>query len=376
MRVFLDACVDPRTAAIFAGHQVRTAFELDWHRLKDNELLPRVAEQFYVLVTIDRGFEHEHNLTRVRLGIVIVHVAKNKVEFYRELAAQLLPNPLLGVTGTNGKTTTTALLGPMFEAAGVEAEVAGNIGRPLTSLVGVAPPQAWVICELSSFQLEDVETLRPHIAVLTNLEPDHLDRHGSFEAYRDTTGPGVTGTRAMLVKARMQAPLKAARDAALIRLMFDLGLRRGEVTGLDLEDFETKERRLWIRGKGRSQKESRTLPETTLASLTTWLDIRSQVVPSTEPAMFIGLAGGVRGRRLTGRGLYHVIAALGAAVGIRTRPHGLRHASITAALDANNGDVRAVQLHARHADPQTTMRYDDNRQDLAGRVATSLANVL
>jgi integrase/recombinase XerC len=196
------------------------------------------------------------------------------------------------------------------------------------------------------------------------------------EAYRDTTGPGVAGTRAMLVEARTQAPLKAARDVALIRLMFDLGLRRGEVTGLDLEDLEVSERRLWIRGKGRAQKEARTLPETTLASLTIWTEIRCQVVSSTEQAMFVGLAGRARGRRLTGRGLHHVIAELGAAVGLRTRPHGLRHASITAALDANNGDVRAVQLHARHADPQTTMRYDDNRQDLAGRVATSLANVL
>lgn len=100
-----------------------------------------------------------------------------------ELGARLLPNPILGVTGTNGKTTTTALLGAMFDAAGVPAEVAGNIGRPLTSLVGVADPDAWIVCELSSFQLEDIDTLRPRIAVLLNLEPDHLDRHGSFEAY-------------------------------------------------------------------------------------------------------------------------------------------------------------------------------------------------
>ena len=99
--------------------------------------------------------------------------------------ARLLPNPILGITGTNGKTTTTALLGAMFAAAGIPAEVAGNIGRPLTSLVGDATPDAWVVCELSSFQLEDVETLRPRIAVLLNLEPDHVDRHGSFEAYRD-----------------------------------------------------------------------------------------------------------------------------------------------------------------------------------------------
>ncbi len=102
-----------------------------------------------------------------------------------ELGARLLPNPILGVTGTNGKTTTTALLGAMFDAAGVPAAVAGNIGRPLTSLVGTVGPDAWIVCELSSFQLEDIETLQPRIAVLLNLEPDHLDRHGSFDAYRD-----------------------------------------------------------------------------------------------------------------------------------------------------------------------------------------------
>ena len=102
-----------------------------------------------------------------------------------ELGARLLENPIIGITGTNGKTTTTALIGAMFDAAGVPAEVAGNIGRPLTSLVGVTAPETWVVCELSSFQLEDVETLHCRIAVLLNLEPDHLDRHGSFEEYRD-----------------------------------------------------------------------------------------------------------------------------------------------------------------------------------------------
>jgi UDP-N-acetylmuramoylalanine--D-glutamate ligase len=102
-----------------------------------------------------------------------------------ELGARLLPNPLLGVSGTNGKTTTTELLGVVFRAAGRPVEVAGNVGRPLTSLVGSASPDAWVVCELSSFQLEDVHTLRPRVAVLLNLEPDHLDRHGTFEHYAD-----------------------------------------------------------------------------------------------------------------------------------------------------------------------------------------------
>jgi len=102
-----------------------------------------------------------------------------------ELGARLLGNPLLGITGTNGKTTTTELVGAVFRAAGRPVEVAGNVGRPLTSLVGAASPDAWVVCELSSFQLEDVETLRPRVAVLLNLEPDHIDRHGTFEAYTD-----------------------------------------------------------------------------------------------------------------------------------------------------------------------------------------------
>ena len=101
------------------------------------------------------------------------------------IAAREAGVPILGVTGTNGKTTTAALLGAVFDAAGRPGEVAGNIGRPLTSLVGVAADETWVVCELSSFQLEDVESLHCRIAVLLNLEPDHLDRHGSFEAYAD-----------------------------------------------------------------------------------------------------------------------------------------------------------------------------------------------
>jgi UDP-N-acetylmuramoylalanine--D-glutamate ligase len=100
-----------------------------------------------------------------------------------ELGARLLPNPLVGVTGTNGKTTTAELLGAIFRTAGRAVDVAGNVGRPLTSLR--PDPAAWIVCELSSFQLEDVHELRPRVAVLLNLEPDHLDRHGTFERYRD-----------------------------------------------------------------------------------------------------------------------------------------------------------------------------------------------
>jgi predicted nuclease of predicted toxin-antitoxin system len=85
MRVFLDACIDPRVAALLEGHQVTTAFDLGWHTLPDPELLRRIQDQFDAFVTTDQGFEFQHNLRRLRFGIVIVHVPKNKVEFYRPL---------------------------------------------------------------------------------------------------------------------------------------------------------------------------------------------------------------------------------------------------------------------------------------------------
>jgi UDP-N-acetylmuramoylalanine--D-glutamate ligase len=97
-----------------------------------------------------------------------------------ELGYRLLPNArYVGVTGTNGKTTTAALLGAIFQAAGRNVTVAGNIGLPLTAV----RKADWVICELSSFQLEDVETFACEVAVLLNVEPDHLDRYDSFDSY-------------------------------------------------------------------------------------------------------------------------------------------------------------------------------------------------
>jgi UDP-N-acetylmuramoylalanine--D-glutamate ligase len=101
-----------------------------------------------------------------------------------ELGYRLLTNPIVGITGTNGKTTTCELLGAIFRAAGKDVFVAGNVGRPLSGLDGALGEEAWIVCELSSFQLEDIDAFRPRIAVLLNLAPDHLDRHESFDDYR------------------------------------------------------------------------------------------------------------------------------------------------------------------------------------------------
>ena len=90
MRVFLDACIDPRTARVFANHEVTTAFELRWHQLKDRILLSHLHGKIDVFVTTDQGFEHQHNLKKLSFGILIVHVPKNKLEFYQLIESKLL----------------------------------------------------------------------------------------------------------------------------------------------------------------------------------------------------------------------------------------------------------------------------------------------
>ncbi|HEX3294850.1 MAG TPA: UDP-N-acetylmuramoyl-L-alanine--D-glutamate ligase [Solirubrobacterales bacterium] len=100
-----------------------------------------------------------------------------------ELAWRLIPNAFCAVTGTNGKTTTTELIGHLHRTEGRPVAVAGNVGTPLASLVGAIDLDATVVCEASSFQLEDTEYFGPECAVLINLAPDHLDRHGTLENY-------------------------------------------------------------------------------------------------------------------------------------------------------------------------------------------------
>ncbi len=100
-----------------------------------------------------------------------------------ELAAQFLPGPIVAITGSNGKTTTTALSGQIVGRDGRPTLIGGNIGTPAISFIGEATPQTWLVLEVSSFQLETIQTFRPRIAVVLNVTPDHLDRHGSFEAY-------------------------------------------------------------------------------------------------------------------------------------------------------------------------------------------------
>ena len=102
-----------------------------------------------------------------------------------ELAAQFLPGPIIAITGSNGKTTTTTLAGEIMTAAGFPTLVGGNIGTPAISLADRAKPETIIVLEVSSFQLETIQTFRPKVAVVLNVTPDHLDRHRTFEIYVD-----------------------------------------------------------------------------------------------------------------------------------------------------------------------------------------------
>src|ERR1700756_540645 len=102
-----------------------------------------------------------------------------------ELAAHFLHGPIVAITGSNGKTTTTTLVGKIMTAAGFPALVGGNIGTPAISLAERAQAETVIVLEISSFQLETIHTFRPKIAVVLNVTPDHLDRHRTFEIYTD-----------------------------------------------------------------------------------------------------------------------------------------------------------------------------------------------
>jgi len=102
-----------------------------------------------------------------------------------ELAAQYLPGPIVAITGSNGKTTTTSLAGDIITAGGFPTLVGGNIGTPAISLVERATSETVVVLEISSFQLETIQTFRPKVAVVLNITPDHLDRHRTFQTYVD-----------------------------------------------------------------------------------------------------------------------------------------------------------------------------------------------
>ncbi len=116
---------------------------------------------------------------------VVINAKSKKITVLPEieLAYHLCKGKIIGITGSNGKTTTTALIGEIFKNAGLPTYICGNIGNPFIAIARDIPENGFAIVELSSFQLELTDKFHPHVAIFLNLTPDHLDRHGNLETY-------------------------------------------------------------------------------------------------------------------------------------------------------------------------------------------------
>jgi integrase/recombinase XerC len=184
-------------------------------------------------------------------------------------------------------------------------------------------------------------------------------------ALRDTRGPGIEGVNQLIQSLTGKQDPKSLRDLALLRMLFSLALRRNEVLSLDLEHLELEKNAVWILGKQRRERERLKLPRLCKEALEAWLTIRGRA----PGPLFTSLSPWKLGERMSGNGLYMIVDKLGKKAGLKVKPHGLRHAAITEALNETNGNLRAVQRFSRHKDPKMLMVYDDARQDLQGQVA-------
>ena len=183
------------------------------------------------------------------------------------------------------------------------------------------------------------------------------------KAYKDTKGCGAKAVEAVIQHLSVQESPKAARDETILRMIWGLGLRRGELTALDIKHLDLKTQKIMVLGKGRHETEVMSLTEKMIDAIRRWLKHRG-----TKPgALFWNFSRAGTEQRLTGQGVGKMTRSYGLG-----RAHGLRHAAITMALDKTNGDVRTVMRFSRHRDLNTLMIYDDNRRDGAKKISEAL----
>jgi integrase/recombinase XerC len=196
-------------------------------------------------------------------------------------------------------------------------------------------------------------------------------RNVQAQAFRDTRGPGLDGFRAMLAQADGDSP-KARRDRAILWLL-GLGgaLRLFEVAGLDLEHLDLKRPAVNPLRKGKSQRTWFEIAPEAADALAAWLEARGDA----PGALFLNFDRAHKGDgRLTKEAIWHMVRKVGREAGLGTvRPHGLRHAAITVALDTTGGDISAVMEFSGHSDMKVVKRYDDNRRARGGKVARMVA---
>lgn len=195
-------------------------------------------------------------------------------------------------------------------------------------------------------------------------------------AYRDTTGVSPGDYRKILDEPN-PTTAKGKRDRAILRLLWDNALRRGEVAACNVGDFDRAGRRLRIFGKGRgTQAEWVDLAAPTVEAIERWLESRGY--PPESSPLFVNLDPANKGTRLSTTAIYNVVNSAAKSAGIpkHMSPHRVRHSSITAALDATDGNVREVQRLSRHRNLETLTRYDDNRQGHQRKVSELLSKLV
>lgn len=211
---------------------------------------------------------------------------------------------------------------------------------------------------------------------LSTVDPAGLVEGEKVKRYRDTRGPKVAEVKQLLITPDRETPI-GKRDFAILTLLWENALRRSELCGCSIGDFDADGRRLTIRGKGRgTQTEPVTLSVHCVAAINAYLETRAGQL--ADAPLFANAARfNPSGSRLTADGLYYLLQKYGAAaLGRPVNPHAMRHAAITAVLDATNGDVRTTQKLSRHADVRTLMIYDDNRSDLQGKATELLSGLV
>lgn len=197
----------------------------------------------------------------------------------------------------------------------------------------------------------------------------------AVEIYRDTSGVDPSAMRAILDTCDRETT-KGIRDYALLRLLWDNALRRGEIAATNVGDFDAAGKKLWIKGKGKIQKAAINLNPVTVAAIGAMLATRG-AVNSSDP-LFVSLDYRSGGHRLTGKSIYEVVNLRSKQAGISKQmsPHRVRHSAITAYLDASGGDVRSAQGLSRHKNLNTLTRYDDNRHQYQGKATDVLADLV
>lgn len=218
-----------------------------------------------------------------------------------------------------------------------------------------------------------VKTARLIGAISWDLEFQKL----KTETMRDTKGPGLDTFKVMVSGIKTSNKPKDIRDYAMLRLFFDMGLRRSSIVSLNIEDVDLNENTIKIYLKGRREQRIKDIPEVTQKALENWLNIRYK----DKGPLFINLDRNKtnKGKRISGSGVYKVIRQLSEKAGKRTRPHGLRHLAITEAIKetARRGmPLSEVTKFSDHASVSTLMIYNDGIEGIQGKISTWVSSLV